>query len=180
MNLSQESRKLEEYKQFRMEEKKSSQNTVKKEESNSQPTPASQTEEYPATDMTKSYIVEFFGLTNYQRGLQYKDEGRVSTFRFKVVPNAIPHFKVYSVCQGEESYKQEALFKKGKISKAICTCPVGKEGKCKHVCACVLGYIDLSSGKKVRILLNINTLLACCEERRAFRDKSSNETRITS
>ncbi|KAL9656276.1 hypothetical protein ABK040_007889 [Willaertia magna] len=92
--------------------------------------------------MTIHEIMNHFGMTYFQRGRDYKNEYRILYFKTKVI-NPLA-FKLYSTCQGSriEPYKQETIIKEGKVLKAICNCPIGHEGLCKHVCAQLLAFRD--------------------------------------
>jgi hypothetical protein len=116
--------------------------------------PSSSSGEHKIT-MTIEQVCQHFGITYFQRGRDYKNSHRISKMRTKTV-NSVA-FKLYSLCQGsrEEPYKQESLFKSGKLLKSICTCPMGEDqGNCKHICAQLLAYMDkenyeeMASGKK--------------------------------
>ncbi len=92
--------------------------------------------------MTIADIVKHFGVVYFQRGRDYYRDHRIDKFKTKEI-NSVA-FKLYTLCQGslEEPYKEESLFKDGRILKALCTCPVGGDGLCKHVCAQLLSYLD--------------------------------------
>jgi hypothetical protein len=95
--------------------------------------------------MSIADIVKHFGVVYFQRGRDYFRDHRIDKFKTKSI-NSVA-FKLYTTCQGslEDPYKEESLFKDGRILKAICTCPVGGDGICKHVCAQLLAYMDKNS-----------------------------------
>eukprot|EP01080_Neovahlkampfia_damariscottae_P010336 gene10336-2750_t len=96
-------------------------------------------------------IMDYFGMTYFQRGRDYSNENRISNLTFKMI-NA-DSFKLYSKCQGtrEKPYSQQGIFKNGRIYKSKCSCPMGDEGICKHFCAMILSYLKLSIEKDASI-----------------------------
>jgi len=86
-------------------------------------------------------IMKHFGVMSFQRGRDYEADNRIS--QLKVKPISQTAFKLYSLCQGsrEDPYKEETIVKSGRLIKSGCTCPIGENGKCKHVCAQVMAYM---------------------------------------
>ncbi|EFC45318.1 single stranded DNA binding, replication factor-a protein [Naegleria gruberi] len=91
-------------------------------------------------NMSIHQVMNHFGMTFFQRGRDYKNEYRIDNFKTKIINNVA--FKLYSTCVGTrpEPYKQESIIKEGKLLKAICNCPIGAEGTCKHICAQILAF----------------------------------------
>jgi len=90
---------------------------------------------------TKSGFVDYFGYKSYEGGQSLID----SVFEIRVKPVRDKYFKLYSRCYSTKeasgaNYRQESLFKNGHIIKSVCTCPDGKDGRCKHSAASVLHY----------------------------------------
>ncbi|KAG2392154.1 hypothetical protein C9374_012406 [Naegleria lovaniensis] len=104
--------------------------------------------------MSLSFICDYFGLTKFQRG---KDlESSIYDVMVKLIPEKPNCFKMYSKCTSQQVpqygqepifYRQEVLMKDKKINKAVCTCPDGSQGRCKHICAGILAYISILTSR---------------------------------
>lgn len=87
--------------------------------------------------LTKESIQDYVGLSSFQKGEEYAASGSVRQGRTK---GAL----IQALCQGAEwsPYATSAIIEKGKIKKAYCSCPVGAAGRCKHMAALLLTWID--------------------------------------
>ncbi len=71
----------------------------------------------------------------YQRGARYAQQGRV------LHPRRMGN-TLKALCQGQaiEPYRVEIHLGENSIVRARCTCPVGGEGRCKHVAAVLVHW----------------------------------------
>ncbi|EFC45805.1 predicted protein [Naegleria gruberi] len=107
--------------------------------------------QFPVTDMSISSICDYFGLLTFQKGRDM--ETQIYDVMVKLIPEKPNHFKLYAKCSSatekDTFYREEILMKQGKIVKGICTCPIGSQGKCKHVCASILSYVSIISNRNM-------------------------------
>lgn len=87
--------------------------------------------------LTKQYVQEYVGAASFQKGEDYEVNRTVSQGKFK-------HQLLTALCQGHEfdPYRVEIILGDKGIRQSYCSCPVGAGGKCKHVAAVLLTWID--------------------------------------
>lgn len=87
--------------------------------------------------INKEFILSYVGSPSFQRGEDYVAHKAISQGKVKF--NTLT-----ALCQGHEfdPYKVEALFDEKGITQSHCSCPVGAGGKCKHVAALLLTWLD--------------------------------------
>lgn len=85
----------------------------------------------------KNDILEFVGEKDFEKGSRYFSQGAI--FGTKNYGTTIKAF-----CRGSQAfpYMVSAIFGKKGIEKTICSCPVGKSGRCKHVAALLLAWMN--------------------------------------
>ena len=86
--------------------------------------------------VTESGIRDFVGDNHYLRGLAYFRRGAVyDTLRRNDTLLA------RSQGSGTNEYRVEVRLDEGMPARAHCTCPVGRDGRCKHVAAVLLTWL---------------------------------------
>ncbi len=87
--------------------------------------------------LNKEMIKNYVGLSNFQKGESYKANKAVRQGKIK---NHI----LTALCQGHafDPYTVEVIFDKQGINQSYCSCPVGAGGKCKHIAALLLTWLD--------------------------------------
>lgn len=98
--------------------------------------------------MKNDDLIELFGLTYFQRGKDYYLDQRAFGIKTKKIDSL--SFKFFSKCNGsrEDPYQQVAIFQNGWFIKGKCSCPIGEDGKCKHMCAAILESINQEKPKE--------------------------------
>eukprot|EP01125_Pyxidicula_operculata_P018217 TRINITY_DN6467_c0_g1_i1.p1 TRINITY_DN6467_c0_g1~~TRINITY_DN6467_c0_g1_i1.p1 ORF type:complete len:627 (-),score=176.22 TRINITY_DN6467_c0_g1_i1:49-1929(-) len=92
--------------------------------------------------LTDSSIVQKFGENTYQKGKVYSNQNRV-------YDASSSKEMIRGSCIGSEnkSYQVTVFHKNGIITNSNCSCPVGQQGKCKHVVALLLQWRRVNYGK---------------------------------
>lgn len=82
-------------------------------------------------------IQNYVGLASFQRGEKYVRNQAV-------VQGKCKNHLVTAFCQGHEfdPYRVEAIFDSEGLVSSYCSCPVGAGGKCKHVAALLLTWVE--------------------------------------
>ena len=88
-------------------------------------------------------IKNWVGLSSFQKGMEYF--GRGAIFETRLQGQTLKGH-----CRGSQanSYRVQATLEPAGITSAMCSCPVGTEGRCKHVAALLLTWTDLSESFK--------------------------------
>lgn len=88
-------------------------------------------------NLDKLTIQNYVGLSSFQKGEGYALNQAIRQGKLK---NHI----LTAVCQGHEfdPYRVEVIFNADGIHQSYCSCPVGAGGKCKHVAALLLTWLD--------------------------------------
>lgn len=87
--------------------------------------------------LNRETLQNYVGLVNFQKGEHYVDRQAISQGKLK---NQV----LTAFCQGHEfhPYRVGVIFDAADIRLSYCSCPVGVKGKCKHVAALLLAWID--------------------------------------
>ncbi len=87
--------------------------------------------------LDRTFIQNYVGLLTFQRGEEYAKSGAIRQGKWK-------HHLLSALCQGREfnPYHVEVLFDQEGIEHSYCSCPVGGGGKCKHVVALLLTWLE--------------------------------------
>ncbi|MBI5516519.1 MAG: hypothetical protein HY909_22230 [Deltaproteobacteria bacterium] len=85
--------------------------------------------------ITEAVLRDHVGAASFERALDYVREGRVFDARRQ-------GSTLRARCEGsdETSYQVRATLDRGLVSQSGCTCPVGGDGRCKHVGALLLTW----------------------------------------
>lgn len=87
----------------------------------------------PKSDF-RQQIRQWVGESTYRRGMQYVREGRLRHLRRQ-------GSVLEALCQGQAILPYQVwarLGPRGEVLQARCTCPVGSDGRCKHVAAMLI------------------------------------------
>ncbi len=81
-------------------------------------------------------VQAWVGPAAYRRGLWYQRQGRVRAPRRH-------GWELRALCQGQarEPYRVRVRLGPHGVAQASCTCPAGREGRCKHVAAVLLHWV---------------------------------------
>ncbi len=88
--------------------------------------------------LDRRLIQDYVGLTSFQRGEKYAHQQAIVQGKYK-------NHVVTAFCQGHEfdPYRVEVIFNaEGKLVSSYCSCPVGAGGKCKHIAALLLTWVE--------------------------------------
>jgi hypothetical protein len=87
--------------------------------------------------LTRDAIRNYVGLSSFQKGETYFLNGAIQKGKIK-------GRVISALCQGHEfdPYKVSAILGDSGIKQSFCACPVGSGGKCKHVCALLLTWLE--------------------------------------
>lgn len=87
--------------------------------------------------LDKLTIQNYVGLSSFHKGEKYVLNQAIRQGKLK---NRL----LTAVCQGQEfdPYRVEVIFNGDGIQQSHCSCPVGAAGKCKHVAALLMAWID--------------------------------------
>lgn len=87
--------------------------------------------------LDKEWIRDYVGQTSFQKGEIYTANQAIHLGKIK-------HQVISALCKGHQfdPYKVEAIFSEQGISQSYCSCPVGAGGKCKHIAALLLTWLD--------------------------------------
>ncbi len=104
-------------------------------------------------NITRKEIQEWTDEGSFQRGSHCFQEGAIYNQR-------LSKMTLKSECAGTQApfYHQEVTFHEKGIRSAKCSCPVGSDGRCKHVVALLLTWIE--NQKSFQPVKNIDTVLA--------------------
>ena len=93
--------------------------------------------------LTHSDIQRWVGLASFQKGMSYFGRGAIYESRLQGQT-------LKARCRGSQadSYKLQATFGPAGIACADCSCPVGAGGRCKHVAALLLSWVDAPASFK--------------------------------
>jgi uncharacterized Zn finger protein len=89
------------------------------------------------SSLDKEVIKNYVGLSSFQKGEAYERNRAIKLGKIK---NNV----ITALCQGNEfdPYKVELIFDNQEIKQSYCSCPVGAGGKCKHIAALLLTWVD--------------------------------------
>lgn len=87
--------------------------------------------------LNQENIQSYVGLSNFQKGEGY-------AFNQAIRKGKLKNQVLTALCQGHEfdAYQVGVIFDSEGIQLSYCSCPVGGEGKCKHVAALLLTWLD--------------------------------------
>jgi uncharacterized Zn finger protein len=87
--------------------------------------------------LDKLAIQNYVGLSSFQKGEGYVINQAIRQGKLK-------NHVLTALCQGHEfdPYRVEVIFNSEGIQQSYCSCPVGAGGKCKHVAALLLTWLD--------------------------------------
>ncbi len=82
-------------------------------------------------------IQNYVGLSSFQKGKEYVLNQAIRQGKLK-------NHVLTALCQGHEfdPYRVEVILNSEGIQQSYCSCPIGIEGKCKHVAALLLTWVD--------------------------------------
>jgi uncharacterized Zn finger protein len=88
-------------------------------------------------NLNKLIIQNYVGLSSFQKGEEYAINRAIHQGKLK-------NYVLTGLCQGHEfdPYRVEIIFNPEGILQSYCSCPVGIEGKCKHVAALLLTWLE--------------------------------------
>jgi uncharacterized Zn finger protein len=89
--------------------------------------------------LTSVMIQNYVGLANFQKGMSYTHQQAIKQGKLK-------NYLLTAKCQGNEfdPYRVEVIFTHSGIDHSYCSCPVGAGGKCKHVAALLIRWLEHS------------------------------------
>ncbi|WP_154017841.1 SWIM zinc finger family protein [Candidatus Protochlamydia phocaeensis] len=88
--------------------------------------------------LNREFIQNYVGFSSFQRGESYATNKAISQGKLK---NQI----LSAFCQGHEfdPYRVEVIMDAQGIQQSYCSCPIGGTGKCKHVAALLLSWLEM-------------------------------------
>ena len=95
------------------------------------------------SSLSHSDIQRWVGPASFQKGMSYFGRGAIYESRLQGQT-------LKARCHGSQaaSYKLQATFGPAGIASANCSCPVGAAGRCKHVAALLLAWVDAPTSFK--------------------------------
>ena len=90
----------------------------------------------PPPRLSLTQVQDWVGPVAYRRGQWYHRQGRITH------PRYLGH-ELRALCRGQarEPYRVQARLGPRGVLAASCTCPAGRDGRCKHVAALLLLWV---------------------------------------
>jgi len=87
--------------------------------------------------INRHFVQNYVGISNFQKGENYAINKAIRRGKLK-------NYVLTALCQGHEfdPYRVEVIFNQEGIQHSYCSCPVGAGGKCKHVAALLLTWLE--------------------------------------